>query len=226
MFKTCRLTALVVLLAAAAASAAGRYGDNTLQNGNRDSDFAGEYVTALQNDLYQLGYGSYLDGKDETGGVFGASTAAAVKAFQKDYGLAATGVVDAATAAAIEQALAGAPPRVLTSKLTLLETHEIVIKAGEGVGRIKITPQKGVTYVFTGTGECQGCRVLTPLGGYADTKDAPADIVAALRALGDEGKAVTFAEAYHAGAYELEVEPINDLKDVPVTVRIYELAAE
>jgi len=220
---------LVCALALAAqAAATDRYGDHVLSYGARDSDFAAEYVTMLQTDLYQLGYGSYLEGKDEADGVFGHSTEAAVKAFQREYGVAVTGKVDAETTAALERALAGgAPaPQGPPPTLTLLDSQDLVIKEDVGKGRVKITPEKGVTYVFTGQGECLGCRVITPFGAYSDTKDAPADVVAALKALGDTGKAVIYDSAAHAGAYELEVEALNDLKDTPVHVNIYQLTRE
>ena len=57
--------------------------NDTLKVGSRGTD-----VKALQNKLIELGY---LSGKAD--GVYGSKTAAAVKAFQKDHGLTADGIV-------------------------------------------------------------------------------------------------------------------------------------
>jgi murein L,D-transpeptidase YcbB/YkuD len=70
--------------------------DATLRAGS-----TGTSVTALQNALNQLGYDAgTADGK------FGASTTAAVTAFQKDKGLTEDGVAGATTLTAINTALA------------------------------------------------------------------------------------------------------------------------
>ena len=61
---------------------------------------SGEYVTLAQTQLIQKGYdcGSYgADGK------FGAATEAAVKAFQRDHGLTADGVIGQMTWAALDE---------------------------------------------------------------------------------------------------------------------------
>lgn len=62
---------------------------------------SGEYVTLVQTKLIQLGYAEYLmpygiDGK------FGARTESAVKAFQRDRGLKADGIVGEKTFAALQ----------------------------------------------------------------------------------------------------------------------------
>ena len=51
----------------------------------------------------------------------------------------------------------------------------------------------------------------------------PADVRYALAELGDDGKAVIFDDVPFAGKYFVEVEPLNDLRDTPVLIRIYEL---
>ena len=61
---------------------------------------SGEYVTLLQTLLIQRGYSVGATGAD---GKFGNATLAAVKAFQKDNGLAVDGVVGRNTWAALEE---------------------------------------------------------------------------------------------------------------------------
>lgn len=60
---------------------------------------SGTYVTLLQTQLIQRGYSCGASGAD---GKFGSGTLAAVKAFQKDNGLAADGVVGKKTWAALQ----------------------------------------------------------------------------------------------------------------------------
>lgn len=60
---------------------------------------SGEYVTLLQTKLIQLGYDVGATGAD---GKFGDKTAAAVRAFQRDRGLTADGIVGRNTWAALE----------------------------------------------------------------------------------------------------------------------------
>jgi peptidoglycan hydrolase-like protein with peptidoglycan-binding domain len=214
----------LAFLTAAAALAANRYGDNTLKFGVRDSDFAADYVTLLQNDLYNIGYGDYLEGFGRTDGIFGPATEAAVKAFQRDWGLPVTGIVAEETAAAVARAVAGEKPKSVgpPPKLMLLESAQITIKAGEK-GKYDIKPTEGTVYVISCGGDCLEANVVTPYGAYAVVKPLPADVRYALRDLGDEGTAVIFDEARLAGKYYIEIEPLNDLKDTPVSVRIYEL---
>ena len=64
---------------------------------------SGEWVTYLQAKLIQLGYDVGSSGAD---GKFGAKTETAVKAFQKDRGLTADGVVGQKTWAAIDSGVA------------------------------------------------------------------------------------------------------------------------
>ena len=64
---------------------------------------SGEWVTYLQAKLIQLGYDVGSTGAD---GKFGAKTETAVKAFQKDRGLTADGVVGQKTWAAIDSGVA------------------------------------------------------------------------------------------------------------------------
>jgi len=75
-----------------------RYG-KTLRRGDKGSE-----VKRLQQDLIDLGYGSYMQpyGAD---GSFGAATENAVKAFQKANKLAVDGIVGPATQKKIEELL-------------------------------------------------------------------------------------------------------------------------
>ena len=212
-------------LAAAAAFAAGdRYGGHTLEFGTRDSDFAADYVSLLQTDLSRLGYDDYLMKSGKLESVFGPATGAAVKAFQRDWGLSANGVVGAETTAALERALAGEKPPTTgpAPRLALLTSAQITIEAGKK-GNFEFQPEPGKTYVLTGDGECLECEIINPYDAYARTKPPAADVREALAALGDEGKAVVFDDIPFAGKYVIEVEPLNDLKDIPVLIRIYEL---
>jgi hypothetical protein len=202
----------------------GRYGGHALEFGNRDSDFASDYVTLLQTDLSKLGYDDYLlkDGKLES--AFGPGTAGAVKAFQRDWGLPVSGVVGTETTAALERALAGERPESTgpPPKLTLLESAQLTIKPGDK-GKYDIKPVKGTTYVISCGGDCLEANVVNPYEAYARVVTPPADVRYALAELGDDGKAVIFDDVPFPGKYFVEVEPLNDLKDTPVLLRIYEL---
>jgi hypothetical protein len=209
---------------ALAFAAGDRYGGHTLEFGTRDSDFAADYVSMLQSDLSRLGYDAYLMKSGKLESVFGPATEAAVKAFQRDWDLPASGAVGPATTAALERALAGEKPPAAAElpQLTLLESAQITIKAGKK-GEFVFQPQPGKTYVLTGEGECLDCEVIDPYGAYAETRPPAADVREALAELGDEGKAVVFDDIPFAGKYVVEVEPVNDLKDIPVLIRVYEL---
>lgn len=69
-------------------------GKPTLRNGS-----TGEYVVEVQTKLLAAKYDLGKSGAD---GKFGAKTAAAVKAFQKDHGLKADGIVGKDTWAALD----------------------------------------------------------------------------------------------------------------------------
>ena len=69
-------------------------GDRMMKVGSR-----GELVTELQEALVALGYSV------DTDGIFGPGTAAAVKKFQKEHGLAADGIAGERTLAAVKKAL-------------------------------------------------------------------------------------------------------------------------
>ena len=71
-------------------SSAGQY--PTLSLGDRDGDDSTAYIVFMQNRLIELGYL-----RDAADGVFGENTQTAVKAFQRNNGLADTGIADAAT---------------------------------------------------------------------------------------------------------------------------------
>lgn len=94
----------------------------TLRKGSK-----GEYVQLLQTKLMMLGYdlGSY--GVD---GDFGTKTQAAVKAFQKDRGLSADGVVGAKTWAELEKPAEAAMYTVTITGLTAEKADEIIGKYG------------------------------------------------------------------------------------------------
>jgi peptidoglycan hydrolase-like protein with peptidoglycan-binding domain len=226
MINKCWLatTGVVLLAAAAALAAEGRYGGHTLEYGMLDSDFAADYVSLLQSDLSKLGYDDYLLASGKLEKIFGPATTAAVKAFQSDWGLSPTGVVAEETTAALERALAGETPQRggPGPQLTLLESGQITIVAGKK-GEYKFKPQPGTVYVLTGEGDCLECDVITPYDVYAGVDPVPLDVREALKALGDEGKAVIFDDIPFAGEYIIEVEPLNDLSDIPVLIRIYEL---
>jgi hypothetical protein len=202
----------------------GRYGGHALEFGNRDSDFAADYVTLLQTDLSKLGYDDYLLKSGKLENAFGPGTEGAVKAFQRDWGLPVTGVVGAETTAALERALAGGKPESPgpPPKLTLLESAQITVKAGKK-GEYDIKPAQGTTYVISCGGDCFEANVVNPYDAYARVETPPADVRFALAELGDDGKAVVFDDVPFAGRYFVEVEALNDLKDTPVVIRIYEL---
>lgn len=202
----------------------GRYGGHILQFGARDSDFAADYVSMLQTDLSKLGYDDYLLKSGKLESVFGPATQAAVKAFQRDWGLPVTGIVGEETAAAIGRARAGEKPASTgpAPKLALLDSAQLNIKAGQK-GKYDIKPVQGTTYVISCGGDCLEANVINPYGAYAPVATPPADVRFALAELGDEGKAVIFDDVPFAGRYYVEIEPLNDLKDTPVSVRIYEL---
>lgn len=94
----------------------------TLRKGSK-----GEYVQLLQTKLMMLGYdlGSY--GVD---GDFGTKTQAAVKAFQKDRGLSADGIVGAKTWAELEKPAEAAMYTVTIKGLTAEKADEIIGKYG------------------------------------------------------------------------------------------------
>lgn len=222
------LVFLALWAAAPAVFGANRYGDNVLQYGARDSDFTADYVSLLQKDLEKIGYGPYLLKSGKLEAMYGPATEEAVKEFQRNYGLAVTGIVNAETAAALERVLAGElpPPGNVTVRIALEDEYDLVIKRGAGVGRVKFSPQPGVTYVISGEGECQNCEVITPFGAPAPTAVPTPDVAAALAAAGDEAKAVVFTDGKIPGSYYIEVEPINDLKDIAIKIRVYRLSRE
>lgn len=80
---------------AATANAAQRLGSRTLRQGMRGAD-----VRALQTDLAELGFTT------TTSGVFDAKTTAAVKSFERAYGLKANGIVNSSFVTQLDHVLA------------------------------------------------------------------------------------------------------------------------
>lgn len=87
---------------------------------------SGEYVTLLQTKLIQLGYDLSPYGAD---GKFGAKTETAVKAFQKDHGLTADGIVGPKTWEALETGK-GTRFTVTIQHLSKTIAEELVTKYG------------------------------------------------------------------------------------------------
>lgn len=82
-----------------------RYQGHILEKG-RTSEQLTDWIRLLQYDLFYLGYGVYLERYGGVTGVYQEETARAVRAFQKDHGLIADGVVGKKTTIEIENALA------------------------------------------------------------------------------------------------------------------------
>src|SRR5919201_3813155 len=97
-----------------------RLGDRVLRY-TASSPLIGDDVTALQVQLQELGYP--LTRAD---GVFGAATEAALRAFQRDYGLVSDGVCGPATLRALRQL----SRRVIGGRPQLLREQAAVSAAG------------------------------------------------------------------------------------------------
>lgn len=87
----------------------------------------GPYVVECQEDLIMLGYDVGPSGAD---GKYGARTAAAVAAFQKDNGLKADGICGPLTWAALDEAVGPGPEpvtlyTVIIPHLTLAQAEEL-----------------------------------------------------------------------------------------------------
>lgn len=78
------------------------YGDSAGNHATVSRGSTGKDVTALQTYLIHLGYSCGDNGAD---GVFGSGTRAAVRAFQRDHGLAVDGIAGRKTWAALFEAL-------------------------------------------------------------------------------------------------------------------------
>src|SRR5436190_3251347 len=99
----------------------------------------GEYTTALQTQLQQVGY--YQSTVD---GVYGPQTVDAVKKLQTDSGLPATGYVDQSTAAALDKKLAAVSQQQAAQAMTRTASVQTVLKlAGFWPGPVdgKWTPE-------------------------------------------------------------------------------------
>ncbi|MGW9349792.1 L,D-transpeptidase catalytic domain [Nocardiopsis flavescens] len=126
-----------------------------LRNGD-----SGRAVTALQNDLLDLGY--WLDGAD---GEFGPNTAQAVLALQKAAGIARDGVVGPDTRAALAD---GARPSASSSgdalEIDLERQLLLVVSGGEVEYTLNTSTGSGKPYLGSDGSE----RIATtPTGSYA-----------------------------------------------------------
>ncbi|MFL1379556.1 MULTISPECIES: L,D-transpeptidase family protein [unclassified Nocardiopsis] len=146
------LTALLgaLLLAPPPAHAAGR----ELRNGD-----SGRAVTALQEDLLDLGY--WLDGAD---GEFGPNTAQAVLALQKAAGIDRDGVVGPDTRAALAD---GVRPSATTTgdglEIDLRRQLLLVVSSGEVEYTLNTSTGSGKPYLGSDGSE----RIaVTPTGSY------------------------------------------------------------
>ena len=91
-----------------------------------------EYTAALQSDLQKTGY--Y---KGPVDGIYGPQTVDAVTQLQKDSGLPPTGLVDQATALALDKQLAAVGAQAATQALTQTSAVQTVLKlAGYWTGPI------------------------------------------------------------------------------------------
>lgn len=100
------IVATVLLLGLAGVSLSQeRYGGYLLTIGYSDDLLPGDFVTLLQQDLYALGYGEFLQSEGGVTGSFGFGTYMAVLSFQKEHHLDANGIVSFQTIGALEQAL-------------------------------------------------------------------------------------------------------------------------
>ena len=82
-----------------------------------------EYTTALQSDLQKTGY--Y---KGPVDGIYGPQTVDAVKQLQNESGLPPTGLVDQATALALDKQLAAVGAQAATQSLTQTSSVQTVLK--------------------------------------------------------------------------------------------------
>ena len=82
-----------------------------------------EYTAALQTDLQKTGY--Y---KGPVDGIYGPQTVDAVKQLQNDSGLPTTGLVDQATALALDEKLAAVGAQAATQSLTQTSAVQTVLK--------------------------------------------------------------------------------------------------
>ena len=82
-----------------------------------------EYTTALQTGLQQAGY--Y---KGPVDGIYGPQTVEAVKQLQNESGLPPTGLVDQATALALDRKLAAVSAQAATQSLTQTSAVQTVLK--------------------------------------------------------------------------------------------------
>jgi len=126
-----------------------------------------EKVTALQKNLLALGYdlGTFGTQKNGVDGDFGSKTETALKKFQSDYGLTATGTYNADTRAMMETAInalgTGTAPAVPEDNkpYVVITGNAVNIRQGDSTEYGKVTQvNKGAKYEYV---------VTSPTGWYA-----------------------------------------------------------
>jgi hypothetical protein len=120
----------------------------------------GTGVTELHSDLGALGFA--VPPAERSGSSFGSGTLAAVGKFQKGHGLPVTGVVDAATAAALSHAVATASGPAHAVAIVLNGAVSGRLADGDGV------PIAGMSITLLS----QQLRAQTPLGTRKPTPRA------------------------------------------------------
>jgi N-acetylmuramoyl-L-alanine amidase len=119
-----------------------RLGDRVLAHESQQK-LTGDDVAALQTQLIELGY--HLARAD---GIFGLSTAEALRSFQRDYGLVADGICGPATLRALRQLgrrVVGGRPQLLRDLATVAESgpsllgKRIVLDPGHGGADLGVT---------------------------------------------------------------------------------------
>lgn len=95
----------------------------------------GETVRELQEDLLSLGYKLPKYGAD---GDFGSETEKAVKEFQSAVGLPVTGIVDAATLAAIDTAIEDGKESLPSTQMVKITGGSVNVRSGPGTSGTRI----------------------------------------------------------------------------------------
>lgn len=135
-------------------------GSRVLKNGSEGDD-----VKEMQSGLIQLGYDLGRWGAD---GDFGDQTEMAVKQFQKDHGLEATGKFDAPTLAAYEAALVALERPVENPDTVKIEGGNCYIRADSNTsGKALGVAHNGDSYVYGGETSDTGWLKIVYEGGCA-----------------------------------------------------------